>query len=217
MNEIFNLNNKFFQGFNKVIDCLALSVLWFIFSIPIVTSGAATTALYYTINKVIRNGRGYVWQEFWHAFRENFKQSTVVWLILLVVGCIMSVDIYIMFQFAKAGEKAGMFYIVFVVLLAFELMWGIYIFPYIARFENATKVLLKNTALIAIGNLLKTLLMFAILAVSVFLVYLLPVTLVLIPGLYMLLINMIIEKIFRKYMSKEDIEAEEERNREYFN
>lgn len=217
MGSIFNLDNKFFQGVNKAIDCVCLSVLWLICCIPVVTAGAATTALYYAVNKVIRNGRGYVWAEYWHAFRTNFKQSTIVWLILLVVGLIMGIDTYIMYQFGEAGEKVGVLSIVFIILLAFELMWGIYLFPYIARFENTTKVILKNAALIAIGSLFKTLLLFALLMVVWFFVWLVFPSIMFLPAVYMLLANLVLEKIFRKYMSEEDIEAEEERNREYYN
>lgn len=217
MGNLFNLDNKFFQGLNKTVDCFGLSLLWLVCCIPVFTAGAATTALYYTVNKVIRHGRGYIWSEFWHAFRTNFKQSTIAWLILLFAGVIMSVDGYIMFQFAKAGEKSGFLYVVFVVLIALLVMWGIYIFPYIARFENTTKQILKNTALIAIGNLLKTFLFFAILIALWFVNWLFPVAAVITPAIYMILLNLMIEKIFRKYMSEEDLAAEEERNRDFYN
>lgn len=217
MSGFFNLDNKFFQGLNKVVDCVALSTLWLLCCIPVFTAGAATTALYYTINKVIRHGRGYVWKEFWHAFRSNFKQSTVIWLVLVVAAAILGVDGYIMLQFAKAGEKTGTLYVVFFVFLALETAWGIYIFPYIARFENKTKAVFKNTALISIGNLLYTLLLLAIYVIAWLAVYLLPFLVFAVPALYMLIANYILEKIFRKYMSEEDIAAEEERNRDFYN
>lgn len=111
--------------------------------IPIVTAGAATTALYYTVNKVIRNNRSYIGREFWHAFKTNFRQSTIVWLILLLLYAIMGFDCYVMYQYAKAGVALGKIYIVFAVLMMFATMWAIYLFPYIARFENQTKMILK--------------------------------------------------------------------------
>lgn len=63
----------------------------------------------------------------------------------------------------KAGVALGKIYIVFAVLMMFATMWAIYLFPYIARFENQTKMILKNAALIALGNLWKTLLLFVLL------------------------------------------------------
>lgn len=217
MGDIFNLDNRFFQGLNKLIDCVGLSVIWLACCIPVITAGAATTALYYAINKVIRHSRGYVWREFWHAFKVNFKQSTVVWLILLAASIVLGADGYIMYRFSQAGEKAGFLYIVFIALLALVVMWAIYLFPYIARFENATKQILKNAALIAIGNLGKTLIMFLIFLAAWFVGYIMPVTMVFVPAVFMIIINLLMEKIFRKYMSKEDLAAEEERNQEFYN
>lgn len=217
MGEFFNLNNKFFQGLNKVVDCFGLSLLWLLCCIPIVTAGASTTALYYTVNKVIRHGRGYVWSEFWHAFRANFKQSTGCWLILFALLAFLEMDCYIMFQYAKAGEKVGMLYIVFVILIAVFLMWGIYLFPYIARFENSMKAVLKNAALIALANLPWTVLLFVLLVAAFLLTWLLPPVIFVLPALYMLLANLILERVFRKYMSEEDIAAEQERNQEFYN
>lgn len=240
MSEIFNMDNKFFQGINKVVDCFLLNMLWLLCCIPLfyvvyfawatkawillllccitmVLAGPATTAFYYTTNKVIRHGRGYVWSEFWHAFRTNFKQSTLVSIILTLITLLISADGYIMYQYAKEGEKLGSFYIVFLILLAFDVMWISYIFPYIARFENSIKIILKNSAIIAISNLPRTILIFAVLLVVALLLYVQPFLVVIVPSIYMLVKNFIIEKVFLKYMSPEDIGEEEERNREYGN
>ena len=217
MGEFFNLDNKFFQGMGKIIDCICLSMLWLMLCVPIVTAGASTTALYYTINKVIRNNRGYMASEFFHAFKTNFKQSTIVWLILLLLYAIMGFDCYVMYQYAKAGVSYGAIYIVFAVLMMFTTMWAIYLFPYIARFENSTKAILKNGALIALSNLWKTLLLFAVLVAALFATYVFPPAVFILPSVYMLLANFILEKVFKKYMTPEDIEAEKERNMEYYN
>lgn len=216
MGELFNLDNKFFAGLGKIIDCVVLSMIWLIFCIPVFTAGAATTALYYTINKVIRHGRGYMWGEFWHGFKTNFKQSTIAWLIMLVMGIFLGIDTYIMYQFAQAGEKMGAIYPVFPVFMMLLLVWGIYLFPYIARFENSTKLVIKNAGLIAIANLPWTVLLFLVLCVTALLAWLFFPLILVLPAAYMLIANVILEKIFRKYMSEEDIAAEEERNTEYY-
>ena len=122
-----------------------------------------------------------------------------------------------MYQLALSGDKTGAFYIIFIVLLIFEAAWALYIFPYMARFENTTKQVLKNTAYIAVANLPKTIVMVVVLGAVVLTVYLFPVILVVIPAVFMLLINLLMEKVFRKYMSDEDLAAEEERDREAYN
>ena len=82
-------------------DILYVSVLWILACIPIVTIGAATTALYYTVNKVVRHTRGYVWKDFWGAFRSNFKQSTIVWLVVMAVSALLIFDTYVMWHVAS--------------------------------------------------------------------------------------------------------------------
>lgn len=210
MSSIFNYDNRFFQGFNKVVDCFYISILWVIFCIPVVTAGAATTAMYYTVHKVLRGSRGYVWSSFWSSFKSNFKQSTIMWLICLVAWVIMYFDSYLMRQMLEQENKLGFLYYVFVVLMAFLILWGTYIFTYTARFSNTIKHIMKNSAIIAVANLPRTLLVGVILLVSYFLIYIMPVLILLIPGLTMWLLNAVLEKVYRKYMSEEDLENEKQ-------
>ena len=217
MGELFNLDNKFFQGINKIVDCICLSFLWVLLCIPVVTAGAATTALYYTVNKVIRNNRSYIWKEFWHAFRTNFKQSTLVWLILIFIYVIMGIDCYIMFQYAKAGVSYGSLYIVFAVLMLIVTMWANYLFPYMARFENTLKAVLKNCVIMALLNLGKSVVLLVLFLAALVVTYVFFPAIMILPAVYMLLANFILEKVFVKYMTPEDIEAEKERNEEFFN
>ena len=217
MGELFNLDNKFFQGINKIVDCVCLSFLWLLLCIPVVTAGAATTALYYTVNKVIRNNRSYIWKEFWHAFRTNFKQSTLVWLILIFIYVIMGIDCYIMFQYAKAGVSYGSLYIVFAVLMLIVTMWANYLFPYMARFENTLKAVLKNCVIMALLNLGKSVVLLVLFLAALVVTYVFFPAIMILPAVYMLLANFILEKVFVKYMTPEDIEAEKERNEEFFN
>jgi len=45
MNSLFSYDNKFFQAINKIADCFFLSVLWVLFSIPIITAGGKGTII----------------------------------------------------------------------------------------------------------------------------------------------------------------------------
>ena len=178
MSNIFNYNNKFFSAFDKVINIFCLSLIWFMACIPIFTIGASCTALYYAVNKVIRHGRGYIWKEFWSSFRSNFKQATVIWLIFLLIGLIMGADWFIMFQFMKAGAAWGKAFVIFVVMLIFEIAIWLYVYPNIARFENTNKVIVKNAVLMSFAHLPKTILMMIILLVIAFLLFSITILLV---------------------------------------
>jgi uncharacterized membrane protein YesL len=106
---------------------------------------------------------------------------------------------------------------VFFVLMLVVIAWAIYVFPYMARFENSTKLILKNSALMAIGNLPKTFMALMFFLACCIGTYLLPVVAIISPALGMLLLNYILEGVFERYMSDEDREAENERNQEFYN
>ena len=215
MSDIFNYDNKLMQGLDKFFNVCYLSIVWLLACIPIITIGAANTALYYTANKVLKHNRGYVWKDFWGAFRANFKQSTIVWLVTLGLTLLMCFDTYVMWKFAAAGYGIGKIYIFFTIVLAFVIMWAVYVFPYIGRFANTTKAIMKNALLLAFAHLPKTLLVFAMFVGCAVLLYLFGFLIVLLPGLYMWIKSYIMEGIFRKYMSEDDRESGDERNREY--
>ncbi len=201
----------------KVVDCVWLSTLWLICSIPIVTAGASTVAMYYTVNKCIRYDRGYIASEFFSSFRANFKQATMIWSVLLVLFALLGVDFYIMKRFYEAGWAIGKLYVCFPVFMALIGMWLIYLFPYLARFENDLKSILKNTLFIAVGSFPWTLLMTVLFAVMIVVLLFLPPFVMLLPAVYNLIKNLILERIFQKFMTPEDLEAEKERNRVFYN
>ena len=100
-------DNVVTRGLGKVADFMILNVLWIICSIPIVTIGAATTAMYSVMLRLVKDEEGYIVKGFFKAFKENFKQSTIMWLIYMVVGTIIFVDI----NFARViGGQKGIFF-----------------------------------------------------------------------------------------------------------
>ena len=215
MGNLFNPENRLFQILNKIVGIMQLSLLWFLFSLPLVTVGAATTALYYTTNKTLFKNRGYIWQEFWNSFKSNFKQSTIAWLVILFLCILAIVDFYILHALAVFTNNSNMDYIILALLLALVICWASYLFPYIARFNNKTLLIMKNAFIMAILNLLWTVLLLVpfVLAIIVLVAY--PPLLFFVPGLYMSCLVLILERIFCKYMSPEDLAIEKERNQIY--
>ena len=184
MNRLFNMDNGLFRGISKLVDCIWLSFIFIITCIPIFTVGASLTALYYTVQKSLKNDRGYIGSEYWHAFKTNFKQSTIAWLIVLIVGIVFSWDLRIMRALDAAGNPLGKVYVLFGVLLALEMIWASYLFPYIARFENNLRSIMKNAALMAILNLPKTIIIFIYLVVTGVILYVMPIAILLMPSVF---------------------------------
>lgn len=217
MGGLFNYNSPFIQTINKLVDCFFLGILWIVCSIPIFTFGAATTAIYYTVNKVIRHDRSHIWREFFKAFKSNFKQSTIVWVVALVIYYILSVDCIFIYNLVHAGKVGGWVFVPFVIMAIYLTICLMYIFAYIARFANNLKSIVKYSAFFVIRHFLRSILLFIIFAAVVILVICYPIAIVILPVLAMYLMTSVLEPIFRKYMSEEDLAAEEERNRIYYN
>lgn len=148
----FNLaDNAVTRALSKLFDVAVLNILWLVFCIPVVTAGAATTALYSVMLKLVKDEEGYIFRGFLSAFKENFRQSTIVWLILLVLGTLLGVDMVIV------RSLSGPVSIVFQVLFFFVAFClagvTLYVFPLMARYENTVKATVKNAALLAVGRL----------------------------------------------------------------
>ena len=197
---------------DKVTDCILLSLIFLLFSVPVFTMGASFTALYYTVNKVHRHSRGYMWSEFVGAFKRNFKQATLTWLIFLAIGVILGGDLWFVTKVMHNSSLSAVLNIFFLLLGIIFLAWCGYVFPYIARFEDTIRVTLKNCALIAVMNFWWSLLVAGILAGVVVGVYLFFPVVIVLPAGGAILLNDVLEPIFRKYMSEEDQALEDERN-----
>lgn len=177
MNELFNINNGFFRAIGRIIDIIWLNILWFITSIPLITIGASTTALYYVSMKMIRNEEGYVSSDFFRSFKENFRQSTIIWLLCVLAAVILLCD------WQYWSSKSGMFFfamkIVTIIISVVFLFTLSYIFPVQARFENTIKANLKNAFLLSLRHLPTTVFVLFIAALIAVGAYFVPLILLL--------------------------------------
>ncbi len=211
MNGIFNYDNKFFSVVNKMVDGIYVSILWLLFSIPVITFGASTTALYYTVHKSLRGNRGYVWRCFWTSFKSNFKQTTKIWLVLLALFLVLLVDQQILMTFMQQGRSFGALYYCIYFFLFFWAVYCVYVFAYSARFENGMKETMKNAGYIAILHLPWSLLVLLLLVVASIVMYVSPISILFMPAATTCVMELFLEKkIFRKYMSAEDLQKEQE-------
>lgn len=157
----FNLaDNAFTRALSKIFDLACLNVLWVICSIPIFTIGASTTALYSVMLKLVRNEEGYIFRGYMKAFKENFKQSTVIWLLILAMGAVWWID----YNFAGliGGGAGTALRLIFLAMGILLLAVFIYVFPLTARYENSVKATLKNALLLSVAKLPYTILFFVI-------------------------------------------------------
>lgn len=211
MGKIFSIDSKFFHFMSKVGDCMLLSILWLVFSLPIFTLGASTTALYYTVIKVLREDRGSAVKEFWNGFKSNFIQSTVFFILAYVLLVLWGYACQSAYSTAPEGMSLTVLYVVYFVVVAIEAMWLHYVFSYIARFKDNFFTVLKNTLFICIADLPRSLILMTLFAVVLFVIAVTqPVSLfllILIPAVYMLLASLILEPVYKKYRKDEETPA----------
>lgn len=218
MNHIFSIDGPLMRLLNLVADILLLHLLWLLCSIPIVTIGASTTALYYACMKRIRNNEGYLASNFFHSFKQNFKQSTILWLILSAIGYLFFLD----FQVAiSAGGIIGKIMTIgCAIFLVPYLFILIYIFPVQAKFDNPIKNNLKNAFLMSFRHFIYTLLLIIIIGTFVVLGFtffpMVGLLLVCGAGLIGYLTSSVFIQIFRKYIPDE-LEKDLEISGEKFN
>ncbi len=207
---MFQYESRIVAFINKLVDVVYASFLWVLFCIPVVTAGAATTALYYTTRKSIRGNRGYVRATFWDSFKENFKESVLLTIILEAVFALITVDRVIMKEVLEKGGPYGTAYYFFIVLQFFVATYAVFLFAYRARFEQTWKLSMKNVVFLELLHLLKTILVTVILAVAAFAVKIMPLFLLFVPTLACLILDLVLEPIFRKYMTEEEREREQQ-------
>ncbi|MDR1547333.1 MAG: YesL family protein [Hungatella sp.] len=212
----FNYDNPVWRFIGKFGDLIILNILWLVCSIPIFTIGASTTAVYYVTLKLARDDDGYTIRSFFKSFKENFKQSTAIWLILLAVGMILGIDMYF---FTRLYTGSGSLRTVMVtVFLAMALIYAAvftYIFPLQARFFNTVKRTFFNAFFMSLRHLFRTIGLIAIdgvLLAAGFVFMIPPVLMIFMLFGFPLLAfinSYILTPVFNQYIPKEEEKREE--------
>ena len=169
MGKLFDLDSPVMRFLNRMADMIILNILVIICCIPIITVGAAYTAMHYVLLKMVRDEEGYLIKGFFKSFVQNFKQATLIWLFMLLMLVVFVGDWLI---FRASGDTFPKALIIGVAAIGIiVLMVAMYVFPLLARFDNSIKNTVLNAALLAIGNLPKTLLMIVIYVIPLVIAY----------------------------------------------
>lgn len=216
MNNIFNLNNPFFQFMGKVFDLLVLNMLWLICCIPIVTIGPATTAMYYVAMKIARDDYNGVARPFFHSFKQNFLQGLVLTVIFIVVGAVLFFDYRFCLLFEGIAEKImiGAFIFFGVVYL----MIVSYTFPLLSQYTNTIGGTIKNALFLALTKMGTALeIVFLNLAPILILYFMpetagwiIPILLFLAPAFLAFTNSMLFKKVFADFIKMQENLAEKE-------
>lgn len=143
MNRLFQENSPVIRFLTGFADLIGVNLLLIVFSIPIVTMGAAITAALRVTRDIAKDEAAHIFRTFWRAFRENFRQATIVWIPYAVLLVGLGWDIYL-FQFLLNESAYQKMLILLIVLLVMTVGTGVYLFMLISRFENTVMQQVKN-------------------------------------------------------------------------
>lgn len=198
---MFKLDSPIMNFLNRLFDLVILNIIAVICCIPVITAGASITAVYYVAFKMVKNEEGYIVRSFFKAFKDNFKQSTAIWLIQLLIIFVLIMDYRIITLSGITFNKA---LIIAIMAGAIIFLLGMqFAFPLQARFVNPVKNTVKNSFLMCFSHLPTVLLMVVITVIPTVIMYLAPIAtpVIIFMGLSVVvyLQSFLVLRVFRPY------------------
>ena len=202
-NSLFNSESWIWQPFGLVADFLVLSGLWLICSIPVVTVGAASAAMYDCCARCVKNRERALFSRFFRTFRRELRNSipsVLLWAAILGVllflvksftGSAAGTDVNVVLAYAMA------------VLLAAVVGIASWVFPLLSRFTMDFASLNVTAVRLALAHLPRTAALGVVNIVSGWLCLRLVMPVMVVPGIAALLCAYILEPVFKPYETGE--------------
>ena len=152
--KLFSPDNKFMRAMSRLGDLLLLNLVFLLCCVPLVTIGAARTALYTVSFRLIRDRESRPLAAFFRAFKQNFRSGTLLWLLLALAAGAAVLDLWLATAYMQGFWLMKLPFFLLLLLAAFT---GAYAFPLLSQFENSVKQTLKNALFLSLGCLPRTL------------------------------------------------------------
>lgn len=210
----FQTDNPVFSFISRIGDIMLLSFLWLTTSIPIITIGASTTALFDCCIRIIRSRDSSIIKDYFKAFKSNFKQSTIIFLIMAAVGGVILADMYF---WAHSELEFAMFMnavsIGIAVLFCATLL---FVFTVQAVFENTVKATIRTAFLMLLKHWPTTIALLAGAGAIGYLCYMVPavayIFLIFGTGAFGMIYSLQFVNIFKQH---NEVIAEDMRNKQW--
>lgn len=194
------MKDRAFSIWSAAVDLVALGVLTLILCIPVVTICPAVTALYYSVAKSVRRGRGGPYKEYFRSFKENILQGIAL-SVILALFCAVGFFSAVYVVNRPQSETVDFFYratFFFAALVAFVILaFGC---PVLSRFRFKTAQILLFSLRVAVRFPLRTLGLLALWAALGALCWFFPPALMIAPGAGTLVSTFLLDPAFRHYM-----------------
>jgi len=195
---VFSLDGKMYKIGTVLWDFVVAGLLWVVFSLPIVTIGASTTALYYAFTKKSAGEDDFIMKGFWKSFKANFVKATAIFFIIAAATFVLWMNIFILGQQDLGWLNVPVTFALYFVLMQIAFM-SIYAFGILARFEMTAVGALRAGLFMAYRYFAVTVVNALLLAVAVLGSMFIPEVLVFLIGGYICLSSSLLVKVFRRH------------------
>lgn len=201
---LFRPDSPLMTTLAHVTDCIFLSLFFILGCAPVVTAGASFAAMYDATWRGFRRGEKHTWQRFLQVYRENWKQSILPTLVFLALTAGLVKALVAVWNAAVYQQVSWMLFSAATLVGMLALGILSVLFPVLSRFENSFAGLLKNTVLLALANVPRTLALGILNAAAALLCVRYVFPLFFLPSLAALLGTLFLEPMFKPYMPKTD-------------
>ena len=203
MGKLFDQEKPLWRAVNNFADIVLINVIFLIVCLPIITIGPAYTALYYTLMKSVRRGRGYLVKNFFHSFKQNFVQGACAWLVILLFGGSAGLLAYSGWKQTDEGGGSLMIFWLAVFVMIFILCFMVWIFPSLSRFNFTVGKLFAFSGLVAFKYIYLTAGILMMFVGAFFISYFcIPLFILCMPALFVFGQSFLNEVAFKIYMPK---------------
>lgn len=157
MRKFFGMDTKLYRFCAFAWDLICLNLLTLLFCVPVVTAGASLTAMHYVLLKLIRREEGYIGRMFLGAFKENFKQATILWIAALALFFSYRVDWVVVTSNSEIFGKPVQYGILILAIVTFMLFQ--FLFPVLSHFENTVLMTVQNAIILSVSKFPRTVVM----------------------------------------------------------
>ena len=185
-------------------DAIFLSLFWILGCFPVVTIGPSCAALYDAAYRGFRRGDKHCWQRFWQVFKENWKAGLAPTVVFLALLGLLGRAMILVWNAAATGVISWSLFSAGAVLGVTGLGILSLVFPVLSRFENSLWGLLKNTLLLALANLPRTIGLGIVTAGAILLCARFVFPLFFLPALAALTDSLFVEPMFKPFLPKNE-------------
>ncbi len=177
---MFDVNNRFWQFLNKMMDQILLTFVWVLCSVPVITFGASTTAYFKISVELHQDIEGAIFRDFFKEFGRCFKRATLVWLLQLAVWFFLIQDVYLCWLM---NNQIGWFLIPVIVILGI-LFWiaCLFTWPLLSHSSMPLKEIWRHAVRLMITYLPYGVTCLALIVIGVVVILLVPYIAIFIPG-----------------------------------